>query len=90
MEVERIVSIIRTNKFDFEIANMMADLLNRMKVDRVVIEDGLYELDQEDIAAAAKVALNYFGVSEQNLALPPNLDGDIIKKSVSKLDEYLH
>lgn len=90
VDVDQIVSIIRENKFTFEIANMMADLLNRMKHDRVKIEDALYSLEQEDIAAAAKVVVNYFGFNEQDLNLPSNLDFNIIKKSIDKLDDYLH
>ncbi len=89
-DVEHIVSIIQNNKFNFELANMMADLLNRMKHDRVEIDDGLFVLEQEDIAAAAKVVVNYFGFNEQNLNLPSNLDLNVIKKSIDKLDRYIH
>ena len=68
----------------------MADLLNRMKHDRVEIHDGLFSLEQEDIAAAAKVVINYFGFSEQDLSLPANLDFNVIKKSIDELDRYIH
>ncbi|MHA1267224.1 MAG: hypothetical protein ACTSRS_18450 [Candidatus Helarchaeota archaeon] len=89
-DVEHIVAIVRENKFNFEIANMMADLLNKMKGDRVEIHDGLFSLEREDIAAAAKVVVNYFGFNEQELSLPSNLDVNIIKKSIDELDRYIH
>ncbi|NVM55079.1 MAG: hypothetical protein HWN66_15345 [Candidatus Helarchaeota archaeon] len=89
-DVDQVVSIVRENKFNFEFANMMADLLNKMKLDRIEIEDALYSLGQEDIAAAAKVVVNYFGFNEQNLSLPSNLDFNIIKKSIDELDRYIH
>ena len=90
MDVDKIVSIAIKNKFNFDLANLMAELLNKLKLDRVEIEDGLYSLDQEDIAAAAKLVVNYFGLSEDNLSLPSNLDFKIIKKSIDKLEEILH
>ncbi|MFX1294698.1 MAG: hypothetical protein ACFFD2_07570, partial [Promethearchaeota archaeon] len=60
-DVEHIVSIVNKNKFNFDIANKMADLLNRLIHDRVEIEGGVYTLEQEDIAAAAKLVVNSFG-----------------------------
>jgi hypothetical protein len=90
-DVEQIVSIIKANKFDFEVANMMADLLNRMKLERVEVQDGLFSLEQEDIAAAATVATKHFGFKSEKLSLPfPNLDVNIIKKSIEELDRYIH
>ncbi|MFX1297969.1 MAG: hypothetical protein ACFFD2_24360 [Promethearchaeota archaeon] len=88
-DVDHIVSIVRQNKFNFDLANMMADLLNRLIHERVEIEGGLYILEQEDIAAAAKLVVNYFGFNEENLSLPPNLDLNIIKKSIDKLNDYI-
>lgn len=89
-DVEHIVSIIKNNQLNFEIANKIADLLNRMKHDRVEIDDGLFVLEQEDIAAAAKLVVNYFGFTDQDLALPSNLDVNGIKKSIDELDRYIH
>ncbi|HUX99573.1 MAG TPA: hypothetical protein VMV49_08475, partial [Candidatus Deferrimicrobium sp.] len=89
-DVEQIVTIITANKFDFEIANMMADLLNRLKLERVEVEDGLFLLEQEDIAAAATVATNYFGFKVEKLSLPSNLDVNSVKKSMEELDRYIH
>ena len=89
-DVKHIIKTVSDNKFSFDLANMMADLLNRLKHDRVEIEDGLYSLEQEDIAAAAKLVVNYFGYNEQNLSLPSNLDFNVIKKSIDKLDRYIH
>jgi hypothetical protein len=84
-DVEQIVSIVRENKFNFEVARMIGDLLNRMKQDRVEVEDRLFSLEQEDIAAATKLVINYFGINEQNLSLPSNLNFNSIKKSIEKL-----
>lgn len=89
-DVENIVAIVRKNKFSFEVATMMADLLNKMKNDRVEIHDGLFSLEQEDIFAAAKVVVNYFGFKEQNLSVPDNLNANSIKKSIDELDRYIH
>jgi hypothetical protein len=89
-DVEQIVSIVRENKFNFEVARMIGDLLNRMKQDRVEVEDRLFSLEQEDIAAATKLVINYFGINEQNLSLPSNLNFNSIKKSIEKLDHYIH
>jgi hypothetical protein len=98
-DVEQIVAIVRKNKFTFEVTTMMADILNKMKHDQVDIEDALNQVDiedalnsleQEDIAAAAKVVVNYFGFNEENLTLPPNLDLNLIKKSIAKLDRYIN
>ncbi len=88
-DVDQIVSIVQENKFNYGIANMMADLLNRMKVKRVEIEDGLFALEQEDFAAAAKVVVNYFGFNVEDLMLPKNLDSNVVEKSIAKLDEIL-
>lgn len=88
-DVEQIVLIVCENKFNFEVARMMGDVLNRMKQDSIEIQEGL-SLEQEDIAAAAKLVVNYFGINEQNLSLPSNLNFNSIKKSIEKLDHYIH
>jgi hypothetical protein len=89
-DIEQIISIVRENKFNFEVARMMADILNRMKQDRVEVENGPFSLETEDIAAAAKLVVNYFGFNEKNLTLPSNLDFNSIKKSIEELDRYIH
>jgi len=88
-DVDQIVSIIRENKLNFESANLMAEILNKMKNKRVEIDDGLFVLEQEDIAAAAKWVVSYFGFNEQNLALPQNLDSNGIKKSIDELEHLI-
>ncbi len=88
-DVEHIVAIVRENKFNFESANLMAEILNKMKNKRIEIDAGLIALEREDIAAAAKWVVNYFGFDEDHLALPQNLDSNVVKRSIDELEHLI-
>ena len=89
-DVKNIVYFIKRNQLDFEIADKMGDVLNKMKQEQ---EDKYGNNDRslnlEDIAAAANIVLAHFGLKNTELELPSGLNPDIIMKSQNDLLRYI-
>ncbi|TFF88484.1 MAG: hypothetical protein EU549_02935 [Promethearchaeota archaeon] len=89
-DIKNIVYFTKRNQLDFEIAEKMSDVLNKMKEQRE--EEYGYNnesLTLEDITAAAKIVLEHFGHRNTQLELPSGLNEDIIMKTQNELLRFI-
>ncbi|MBD3229303.1 MAG: hypothetical protein GF329_14055 [Candidatus Lokiarchaeota archaeon] len=89
-DVKNIVYFIKRNQLDFEIAEKMSDILNKMKEEKEEeFEYNKESLSLEDITAAAKIVLEHFGHRDTELELPSDLDQEIIMKTQNELLRFI-
>ena len=85
-DVIQIANFCEKYKLEFDIANMMGEMLNKMKIMRLKGEKKEQILEREEIAAAGKIAASHFGV--ENIKLSKDLNKESIKKIENELSDY--
>ncbi|MHA1300293.1 MAG: hypothetical protein ACTSO9_12800 [Candidatus Helarchaeota archaeon] len=85
-DVIQIANFCNKYKLDFDVANMMGEMLNKMKIIRLKGDKKEQILEREEIAAAGKLAAVYFGID--NIKLSKDLNEESIKKIENELNEY--
>jgi hypothetical protein len=86
-DINSIIRLVIKNDLSFKIADRIADLLNRAKIQR---EGGLPKehgenLNKAEIAAAAKLACAYFGENQNQLVFDKDVDVKEIEKFSNEL-----
>jgi len=89
-DINNIVYFNKRNNLNFEIVDKMAEVLDKMKQEKEEKEEYSNEsLNLEDIAAAAKIVLEHFGLMNKNIELPKGLNQDTILKSQDNLSKFI-
>jgi len=89
-DIKNIVYFAKRNQLDFEIVDKMADVLKKMKQEREKKRGySNVSLNLEDIAAAAKIVLEHFGLLNTRLELPSGLNTELMIKSQNEMLRFI-
>ncbi|MHA1377289.1 MAG: hypothetical protein ACTSRG_02795 [Candidatus Helarchaeota archaeon] len=85
-DVIQIGNFCEKYKLGFDVAQMMGEMLNKMKIIRLKGDKKEQILEREEIAAAGKIAATHFGIG--GIELSKDLNKESIKKIENELNEY--
>ncbi|NVM03311.1 MAG: hypothetical protein HWN67_13300, partial [Candidatus Helarchaeota archaeon] len=85
-DVHQIAIFCEKNKLNFDVAQMMGEMLNKMNIMRAQRGKRENALEREEIAAAGIIAATHFGI--KGIELSSDLNKEYLKKIENELNNY--